>query len=64
MSIYSCESDACTAAYGVPKPPYPTGEALWIQPSFQFATVTAPEPTSLAMLLVPILGFVGWLRKR
>ena len=65
MSIYSCESDGCVAAYDVPTPPSNhTGEALWISPSFQFFTETVPEPSSLAMMLVPLLGFVGWLRKR
>ena len=65
MKIYSCYSAGCAAAYDVPPPPPPppqTGEALWIPPSFQFETVTAPEPTSLAMLLIPI-GVLGW-RKR
>jgi hypothetical protein len=61
MTIYDCKSDACRANYGVP---YFSGpEAFYIAPSSQGSTVLIPEPSSLALVLVPMLGYLSWRRR-
>ena len=54
MNMYSCLSAACQSAYG---PIVPV--ASYIGQSYGSSVITAPEPSSLALLIVPA-SFLGW----
>ena len=63
MQLWSCRSQACISAYDPPS--YQEVGGFYMNQTYGSSVISrVPEPTSLALLLIPAIGLAGWRRKR